>query len=91
MKILVRHRIKCFTVVEESKKILVELQKEDQALHTVWKKQHEYLSTYEELRQCKSRLEEIPSLCNARLLECQHDLGGYNALLRYHSEEKGEV
>ena len=65
------------------KNAIVNLQKESQLLHLLWKKQHELLSIYEELRQCKTRIVASPDICKNSIETCKYDLATFQKNYRF--------
>lgn len=69
--------------IEYTKRYINELQKEDGFFHSLWRKQYDYISTYDELRQCKTRIMEFPDTYEKCVEKCQCQIGIFNSELKY--------
>ena len=66
-------------LIEQTRRIITELQREDYLFHLLWKKQYDYISSFDELRQCKTRIMAFPSSCEQCVQECQHRMTIFDA------------
>ena len=65
-------------LIEQTRRIITELQREDYLFHLLWKKQYDYISSFDELRQCKTRIMVLPSSYTQSVKECQRRMASFN-------------